>query len=58
MPPPLLPIGLLLISAASGLVALNGMLWTVADDATGLAGSGPDGGRNERIALVPDGLPA
>lgn len=55
---PLIPVGLLPISAASGLVALQGRLWTVADDETVLFGSSPDGRWDERIELVPDRLPA
>jgi hypothetical protein len=55
---PLIPVGLLPLSAASGLVALQGRLWTVADDETVLFGSGPDGRWDERIELVPDRLPA
>lgn len=58
MPLPLIPIGLLPVSAASGLVALQGMLWTVADDETSLIGSGPDGRWDQRFELVPDRLPA
>lgn len=55
---PLIPIGLLPISAASGLVSLQGRLWTVADDETVLVGAGPDGRWEERIELVSDRLPA
>lgn len=55
---PLIPIGRLPISAASGLVEIRGMLWTVADDETVLVGSGTAGRWDDRIVLVSDRLPA
>lgn len=57
MPLPLTPIGRLPFSAASGLVELREMLWTVADDETVLVGSRFDGPWDQRIELVADRLP-